>query len=82
VIDWIERLEMAIEVWNYNEIKLFKIVRLNLRGKVKEWYKQIELVITYRAALKAAMEQKYKALDLKEIRIKFNAIKQEPRKWV
>jgi len=35
MIDWIERLEMAIEVQNYNEVKLFKIVHLNLRGKVK-----------------------------------------------
>jgi hypothetical protein len=25
MINWIERLEMVIEVWNYNEIKLFKI---------------------------------------------------------
>ncbi len=33
VIDWIERLEMVIEIQNYNEIKLFKIVPLNLRGR-------------------------------------------------
>jgi len=25
MIDWIERLDMVIEIWNYNEIKLFKI---------------------------------------------------------
>jgi hypothetical protein len=31
VIDWIERLEMAIELQNYNEIKLFKIIHLNLK---------------------------------------------------
>jgi len=47
VINWIERLEMAIEVWNYDEIKLFKIIHLNLRGKAKEWYKHIELAFTY-----------------------------------
>jgi hypothetical protein len=33
VIDWIERLEMAIEVRNYNEIILFKITPLNLKGR-------------------------------------------------
>jgi len=79
VIDWIERLEMATKVWNYNEIKLFKIVCFNLRGKVKEWYKHIELALTYWAILKAAVEQKYGVLDPKEIRLKFDAIKQEPR---
>jgi hypothetical protein len=26
--DWIERLDMVIEVWNYNEIKLLKITPL------------------------------------------------------
>jgi hypothetical protein len=33
VIDWIEKLEVAIKKWNYNEIKLLKIVPLNLRGR-------------------------------------------------
>jgi hypothetical protein len=33
VIDWIEKLEMAIEIQNYNEIKLFKIAPFNLRGR-------------------------------------------------
>jgi hypothetical protein len=26
--DWIERLDLVIEVWNYNEIKLLKITPL------------------------------------------------------
>lgn len=34
VIEWIERLEMVTQVRNYDEIKLFKITRLNLKGKV------------------------------------------------
>jgi nicotinamide mononucleotide adenylyltransferase len=82
VINWIERLEMATKVWNYDEAKLFKIAHFNLRGKVKEWYKHIELAYTNWVALKAAMEQKYGALDPKEIRVKFDAIKQEPRQWM
>jgi hypothetical protein len=56
VIDWIERLEMVTKVQNYDEIKLFKIVHLNLKSKVKEWYKCIELVLIDWAALKATME--------------------------
>jgi hypothetical protein len=53
-----------------------------LKGKVKEWYKHIELVLTYWVALKVAMEQKYRTLDPKKIRVKYDAIKQEPRQWV
>jgi hypothetical protein len=32
---------MAIEVWEYDEEKLFKIARLNLRKEVKDWYKRL-----------------------------------------
>jgi hypothetical protein len=49
---------------------------------VKEWYKRIEIAFTYWATLKATMEQKYRVLDPKEIRVKFDAIKQKPRQWV
>jgi hypothetical protein len=56
MIDWIERLEMATKVQNYNEVKLFKIVHLNLRGKVKEWYKHIELAPTCWVTIKATMD--------------------------
>jgi hypothetical protein len=31
---------MAAKVRNFNEVKLFKITHLNLRGKAKEWYKK------------------------------------------
>jgi hypothetical protein len=37
----VERLEMAAEVYNYDEIKLFKIACLNMRGKANEWYKKL-----------------------------------------
>jgi hypothetical protein len=47
---------MATKVQNYDEVKLFKIVHLNLRGKVKEWYKCIELAPVNWATLKATME--------------------------
>jgi hypothetical protein len=36
VVDWIKWLEMALEVWRYDEIKLFKMAKLNLQGKAKD----------------------------------------------
>ncbi len=36
VFDWVERLQMAVEVCEYNEEKLFKIVGFNLQGKKKD----------------------------------------------
>ncbi len=33
ILDWTKRLKMASEVQGYNEVKLFKIARLNLWGK-------------------------------------------------
>ncbi len=35
VHDWVERLEMAVEMKDIDELKLFKIGRLNLRDKYK-----------------------------------------------
>lgn len=40
VVDQVERLEMDVKVQHYDEIKLFKIACLNMRGKAKEWYKK------------------------------------------
>jgi hypothetical protein len=34
--DWVEKLEMAAKVKGIDEQKLFKIGKLNLRGKAKE----------------------------------------------
>jgi hypothetical protein len=33
VIDWIERLGMAIEVWNYDEVKPFKNCSSQFEGR-------------------------------------------------
>lgn len=41
VHDWSKRLKMVIEVGRIDEQKLFKIGRLNLIGKSKEWYKKL-----------------------------------------
>jgi hypothetical protein len=36
--DWAERLTMAAEVRDPTVDKLFKIAKLNLRGRAKEWF--------------------------------------------
>ncbi len=38
--DWVERLEIAAKVKGIDEQKLFKIGRLNLKGKSNEWFKK------------------------------------------
>jgi hypothetical protein len=44
---------MVAKVWNYDEVKIFKIVCLNLRGKAKEWYKCIGLALADWVELKS-----------------------------
>jgi len=41
VNDWAERLTMAAEVRDLNVDKLFKIAKLNSKGKVKEWFRRL-----------------------------------------
>jgi hypothetical protein len=33
---------MAVEVRDLNAKKLFKIAKLNLRGRAKEWFKRLQ----------------------------------------
>jgi hypothetical protein len=46
VNDWAERLSMAAEVRDLNADKLFKIAKLNLRGRAKEWFRRMQLTLT------------------------------------
>jgi hypothetical protein len=41
VSDWAERLTMAAEVRDLNADKLFKIAKLNLRGRAREWLRRL-----------------------------------------
>ncbi len=41
VNDWDEHLNMAVEVQDLNDDKLFKIAKLNLRDRRKEWFKKL-----------------------------------------
>ncbi len=40
--DWAETLTMAAEVRDLNVNKLFKIAKLNLRGRAKEWFRRLQ----------------------------------------
>jgi len=42
VTDWTERLTMAAEVRDLTPDKLFKIAKLNLRGRAKEWFRRLQ----------------------------------------
>jgi hypothetical protein len=41
VNDWAKQLTMATKVRDLNVDKLFKIIKLNLRGRAKEWFKKL-----------------------------------------
>jgi hypothetical protein len=41
VFDWAKKLHMVVEVHAYDEEKLFKIYKFNLRRKAKDWYKRL-----------------------------------------
>jgi len=38
---------MAIEVKDLNDDKLFKITKLNLHGRAKEWFKKLNPPLAY-----------------------------------
>ncbi len=82
VDDWAERLNMATEVRDLNADKLFKIVKLNLRGKAKEWFRRLQPAPTDWLELRTMIVQKYRSVDADDIRVKLDAIKQEPKEKV
>ncbi|CAN5957250.1 unnamed protein product [Sphagnum jensenii] len=82
VNDWAERLTMVAEVRNLNGDKLFKIAKLNLRGRAKEWFKRLQPTPADWAKLRTLIVQKYGDVDADDIRMKLDAIKQEPKERV
>jgi predicted nucleotidyltransferase component of viral defense system len=70
---------MAFKVHKYDEIKFFKIAKLNLRGKAKDWFKKLQVTPTNWNEIKIDMEQKFWEVDMDEIIMKVNNLKQEPR---
>jgi uncharacterized protein YutE (UPF0331/DUF86 family) len=82
VIDWAERLTMAAEVRDLMHDKLFKIDKLNLRGRAKEWFRRLQPAPVDWAGLRTLMVHKYGNIDADDIRMKLDAIKQEPKERV
>jgi hypothetical protein len=80
--DWAERFTMAAEVRNQNADKFFKIAKLNLRGRAKEWFKRLQPAPADWAELWTLIVQKYGDVDADDIRMKLDAIKQEPKERV
>jgi hypothetical protein len=75
VSDWAERLTMAVEVRNFTADKLFKIAKLNLWGRAKEWFRRLQPVPADWAKLRTLMVQKYGNVDADDIRMKMDVIK-------
>jgi hypothetical protein len=73
---------MATEVRDLNADKLFKIAKLNLRGRAKEWFKRLQPAPTDWNELRTLIVQKYGDVDADDIRMKLDAIKQEPKERV
>ncbi len=65
--DWAERLTMAAEVRDLTPDKLFKIAKLNLRGRAKEWFRRLQPAPTDWAELRTLMIQKYGNIDVDDI---------------
>ncbi len=77
ITDWAERLTMAAEVRDLTSDKLFKIAKLNLHGRAKEWFRRLQPVPTDWTELRTLMVQKYGNIDADDIRMRMDAIKQE-----
>jgi hypothetical protein len=82
VSDWAERLTMAVEVQDLKADKMFKIAKLNLRGRAREWLRRLQPAPANWTELRTLILQKYGNVDDDDIRVKLDAIKQEPRERV
>jgi hypothetical protein len=63
VNDWAKRLTMAVEVRDFNDDKLFKIAKLNLHNRAKEWFKKLNPPPADWTILRNAIVQKMKFLS-------------------
>jgi hypothetical protein len=73
---------MVVEVRDLNVDKLFKIVKLNLRGRTKEWFTKLNLAPVNWTKLHTWIMQKYGNIDADDICIKLDVIKQKPKERV
>jgi hypothetical protein len=82
VNDWAECSTMAAKVRDFNDDMFFEITKLNLHGKIKEWFKKLNPLLIDWTILKIAIVQKFGDVHANEICVKLDAIKQEPKKRV
>ncbi|CAK9882632.1 unnamed protein product [Sphagnum jensenii] len=73
---------MAAEVRDLDADKLFKIAKLNLRGRAREWLRRLNPAPANWIELRTSILQKYGNVDDDDIRAKLDAIRQEPKEWV
>jgi len=73
---------MAAEVRDLNADKLFKIAKLNLRGRAREWFRKLQSAPADWLELRTLILQKYGHVDTDDIRMKLDVIKQEPKERV
>ncbi len=62
--------------------KILKITKLNLRRQVKEWFRRLYLAPTDWTELQTLIVQTYEDVDVDDIKMKLDAIKQEPKERV
>jgi hypothetical protein len=75
VTDWAERLTMAVEVRDLDAVKLFKIAKLNLRGRARQWLRKLNPAPADWIELRTLILQKYGNVDDDDIRAKLDAIR-------
>jgi hypothetical protein len=68
---------MAIEVRGIDEQELFKIGKLNLKGKSKELYKKLTIAPIDWSTMKVVMLLKCGTMDKEEVWAKLDQIKQK-----
>jgi hypothetical protein len=73
---------MVAEMRDLNADKLFKIAKLNLKGRAKEWFRRLQPAPADWVELRNLIVQKYGDVDADDIRMKLDAIKQEPKEIV
>jgi hypothetical protein len=82
VLDWAERLSMAAEVHDLNVDKLFKIARLNLRGRARDWFRKLQPAPVDWVEMRTLILQKYGKVDTNDIHTKLDVIRQESKERV
>jgi uncharacterized protein YutE (UPF0331/DUF86 family) len=59
---------MAAEVRDLNADKFFKIAKLNLQGRTKEWFKRLQPTLADCVELRTLIVQKYGDIDADDIK--------------